>query len=194
MEIRIADSDSDLNDIVQLHIKAFPGFFMTDMGAAFLQEYYQAVLEFPENISLVAIQENQAVGFVVGFGNSPAFYNFYRQRYSRLIRLVLLSVLRNPKLIGRVLANFKRVSSVTGDKLDVELSSIGVDPRFTGVGHLLIAAFAKLARERGCQSIYLTTNAEGNDRVNHFYIRQGFTLERNFLSGERKMNQYRLLL
>jgi GNAT superfamily N-acetyltransferase len=194
MEIRIANIPSDLSDFVQLHIKAFPGFFMTELGAAFVQEYYQAVLEFSENISLVAIQDSQAIGFVVGFGKPSAFYEFYRQRYRRLITVVLLAVLRNPRLISRVLSNLKRVSSFKSDDLQVELSSIGVDPCFTGVGHLLIAAFVKLARERGYQSIYLTTDAKGNDRVNHFYIKQGFTLKQSFLSDKRKMNFYQFFL
>lgn len=167
---------------------------MTDMGVPFLREYYQAVLEFSENISLVALQDNKAIGFVVSFGNPQAFYNFYRQRYRRLITAILLALLRNPRLIGRVLSNFKRVSSVRGDSSDVELASIGVEPSFRGVGHLLIADFVNLARERGYQSVYLTTDAEGNDRVNLFYKKQGFTLEQTFLSGQRKMNQYRLWL
>lgn len=194
MEIRVANIPSDLSDIIQLHIKAFPGFFMTDMGVPFLREYYQAVLEFSENISLVALQNNKPIGFVAGFGNPQAFYNFYRQRYRRLITAILLAVLRNPRLIGRVLSNFKRVSSVRGDSSEVELSSIGVDPSFRGVGHLLIADFVNMARDRGYQSVYLTTDAEGNDRVNLFYKKQGFTLEQTFLSGQRKMNQYRLWL
>ncbi|HBB35158.1 MAG TPA: hypothetical protein DDZ80_23015 [Cyanobacteria bacterium UBA8803] len=194
MEIRLANITTDLSDIVRIHIRAFPGFFMTDMGSSFLQEYYQAVLEFSENLSLIAIKDNKAIGFVVGFGNPPAFYNFYRGRYSRLIRVTLLAMLRNPSLIGRVLSNAKRISSVQGSQLEVELSSIAVDPTFTGVGHLLITAFVELARYRRYQSIYLTTDAEGNDRVNDFYTRQDFFLESNFLSGQRKMNQYRMFL
>jgi ribosomal protein S18 acetylase RimI-like enzyme len=194
MEIRIANIPSDLSDIVQLHIRAFPGFFMTDMGVPFLREYYQAVLEFSENISLIAVQDNKTIGFVVGFGNPQAFYNFYRQRYRRLITAILLAVLLNPRLISRVLSNFKRVSTFRGDASEVELSSIGVDPSLRGVGHLLIADFVNLAREFGYQSVYLTTDAEGNDRVNLFYKKQGFTLEQTFLSGQRKMNQYRLWL
>jgi len=194
MEIRSAKISSDLSGIVQVHIRSFPGFFMTNMGAAFLQEYYRTVLEFPENISLVTIQNNQVIGFVVGFGNPQAFYSFYRQRYRRLITTILLAVLRNPRLIRRVLSNFKRVSSVRGDTLEVELSSIGVHPSFKGVGHFLIVDFVDLARERGYQSVYLTTDSEGNEQVNLFYKKQGFILEQTFLSGGRKMNQYRLWL
>lgn len=196
IEHRVADITRDLSDIADIHIKAFPGFFLTAMGKSFVREYYRAVLEFPENLCFVATEEERTVGFVVGFGNPPAFYTFYKKRRVRLISLVLRAILTNPGLLGRVLVNLKRVSSVEGSSSEVELSSVGVEPSLTGtgVGRSLIQAFVNLARERGYQSIYLTTDAEENDRVNLFYIKQGFILERTFLSGSRKMNQYRLLL
>ncbi len=196
MEIRAINLKEDLHQIVRLHIQAFPGFFMTEMGEAFIQEYYQAVFDFPENLSLVAIQNNEILGFVVGFGNPEAFYKFYRSRRWRLIPIIFRSIIRNPRLIGRVLENLKRVSSHTGDNSEVELSSIGVNPSLSGggIGQYLIKAFVDVIRQRPYRSVYLTTDAEENERVNLFYVKQGFSLERTFLSGTRKMNQYRLFI
>lgn len=195
MEIRVADI-KDLNQIVALHIQAFPNFFLTAMGNSFVKEYYKAVLEFSENISLVAIQDEKILGFVVGFGNPVAFYHFYNARRLRLIPIIILALIKRPQLFQRILLNFQRISSVQGLKSDVELSSIGVDSSMTktGIGKSLIKYFLQLARERGYRSVYLTTDAEKNDSVNSFYIKQGFTLEQTFVRGNRKMNQYRILL
>jgi len=196
IEIRLADISLDLREIVLLHLQAFPGFFMTDMGAAFVREYYKAVLEFSENLSFVAIQNNRILGFAVGFGNPEGFYSFYRNRRVRLIPIVLRSLLQNPHLLGRILRNFKRVSSIKGSDSEVELSSIGVNPACAGIGigQSLIKAFLEKARQRGYRSVYLTTDAEVNERVNVFYLKQGFTLEKTSYSGSRKMNEYRLFI
>ena len=112
MKIREASVSSDLDGIVQLHTQVFPKFFMTNMGNLFLKEYYQALLEYPKNISLVAVQSNQVVGFIVGFGDPTQFYKFYRQRYNRLILPILLAIIRKPKLISRIFFNFRRTNSV----------------------------------------------------------------------------------
>ena len=124
MKIKKANISSDLNGIVQLHIKVFPKFFMTNMGNLFLKEYYKALLEYPKNISLVAVQNDQVVGFVVGFGDPTQFYKFYRQRYKRLIVPILLAIIQNPKLISRIFFNFRRTNSVLAEKYEVEMSSI----------------------------------------------------------------------
>ena len=40
--------------------------------------------------------------------------------------------------------------------------------------------------------INLETDAEGNDGVNRFYVKNGFKLEREFITAEgRRMNEYR---
>jgi ribosomal protein S18 acetylase RimI-like enzyme len=204
IQSRLANINEDLEDIVRIHINAFPGFFMTAMGSSFLREYYRTVLEFPQNISLVAIESDsfgaaspdRVVGFVVGFGNPPAFYSFYKTKRLRLFFIVLWAVARNPSLVRRVILNLKRISSVEGSNSEVELSSIGVDTDFMklGVGRVLVQSFLSAASEQGYKSVYLTTDASANDRVNQFYQRQNFTLERTFFSGSRQMNFYRRLV
>ena len=194
MKIQKANISSDLNGIVQLHIKVFPNFFMTNMGNLFLKEYYQALLEYPKNISLVAVQNDQVVGFIVGFGDPPLFYKFYRQRYKRLIIPILLAIIQKPKLISRTFFNFRRTNSVKAEKYEVEMSSIAVNPLNKGIGHLLVDNFIEIARQERYSSIYLTTDKENNYKVNSFYQKQGFFLEKTFLSDQRTMNLYRLIL
>jgi ribosomal protein S18 acetylase RimI-like enzyme len=196
MQSQLANISEDLEDIVRLHMQAFPGFFMTAMGVSFVREYYRTVLEFPDNISLVVIERDRKAGFVVGFGNPKAFYSWYRSKRLRLLPLIVRAILLNPSLLGRVIVNLKRVSSVEGSNVEVELSSIGVDPYLMelGVGKALIASFLHLASKRGYQSVYLTTDTQNNERVNRFYEKQGFILEKTFWSGSRQMNLYRILV
>ena len=54
--------------------------------------------------------------------------------------------------------------------------------------------FIKIARQEKYYSIYLTTDKENNHKVNSFYQKQGFFLEKTFLSDQRTMNLYRFVL
>lgn len=194
MKIQQANLDSDLEYIVEIHMRAFPNFFMTKMGKSFIKEYYQTVLEYTQNISLVATENGQVIGFVVGFADPSSFYQFYRQKYKKLFFLSLLAIIKNPKLIYRVLLNFKKVNRVIADKDDVEMSSLGVNLTNRGIGNLLVKSFIEVAHKKGHKTIYLTTDKENNDGVNYFYKKQGFFLCKTFVSGQRKMNFYKLYI
>ena len=124
----------DLEAIAYLHMKAFPNFFLTAMGLSFVREYYRAVLEFPDSIAMVIQRENKLLGFIVGFGNPEAFYDFYRKRRLRLVGLTFWAIIRKPYLIKRILLNFRRVSDIKTPESDIELSSLAVTPDEQGRG------------------------------------------------------------
>jgi ribosomal protein S18 acetylase RimI-like enzyme len=88
------------------------------------------------------------------------------------------------------------VSSVESQDGDVELSSISVLPKQSGKGlaRMLISSFIEAAQTKGYRSIYLATDADGNERVNAFYQRQGFQIAHSRFQGQRKMNVLRLYL
>jgi|NOAtaT_6_FD_contig_61_2806829_length_1255_multi_3_in_0_out_0_2 ribosomal protein S18 acetylase RimI-like enzyme len=186
----------DLEAIAYLHMKAFPNFFLTAMGLSFVREYYRAVLEFPDSIAMVIQRENKLLGFIVGFGNPEAFYDFYRKRRLRLVGLTFWAIIRKPYLIKRILLNFRRVSDIKTPESDIELSSLAVTPdeQGRGIGTKLIQSFLQIATERKYQNVYLTTDSQSNDSVNYFYSKLGFILEESFLSGSRQMNRYRKTL
>jgi ribosomal protein S18 acetylase RimI-like enzyme len=63
--------------------------------------------------------------------------------------------------------------------------------RHGGLGARLVEAFNQQSALRGATVVYLTTDAAGNDPVNHFYRRMGFNLVRTFETAEgRAMNEY----
>ena len=73
-----------------------------------------------------------------------------------------------------------------------ELASIGVDPQVSkrGIGGL-VAAFLAESKRRGADEVYLTTDAEGNERVNVFYERLGF-MPRPPIRGGRRTEDERV--
>jgi ribosomal protein S18 acetylase RimI-like enzyme len=182
----------DVNELVRIHQIAFPGFYLTLMGSAFLRGYYSSVLTYPNRIALVARRDNTAVGFVVGFLEPDGFYAHFRAERRRLIPVIALALLRHPALIPRTLRNMRRIQTVQHEPGEVELSSIAVEPSARGVGSSLLSAFIERTWLAGSQSVSLTTDAVNNDAVNRFYLKHGFTLRRQFDDGGRLMNEYYL--
>ena len=59
------------------------------------------------------------------------------------------------------------------------------------MGARLVEAFCKQVSAKGAQYVYLTTDEAGNDRVNTFYARCGFSLLAHLIRADgRVMNLY----
>lgn len=189
-------SNSDLEDVVKIHIKAFPGFFLTLLGRNFLFCLYKGFIRDDLSICMVAEKNTIIKGFVVG-NLEPN--NLFKKMLLKKGHLFLLhsvkALIRNPKAVSRKLlyAIRYRGERPEGFKNGALLSSIGIDPDevLKGIGSHLVREFCQEAFKRGSDSVYLTTDKFGNDRVNAFYIKNGFHLESVIeKTGDRKMNRY----
>jgi ribosomal protein S18 acetylase RimI-like enzyme len=199
--IRPATVD-DVKAIVRIHRAAFPNFYLTDLGPAFLRAYYGLVLDYDAGCLLAADVESSLAGFVAGFRDPPRFYRAMQARKWRLAAPVALGVLRRPWLVMRTLRNTLRVRSLeqepsANDATCCELSSIAVAPGCAGrgVGQQLVASFVESSGRLGAAMVYLNTDAVNNEAVNGFYKRAGFRVARTYeASGGRLMHEYVLSL
>lgn len=195
MIIARADS-SDIAEVAKLHGHAFPNFFLTSLGFSFLEELYTGFLSHPSGIFLVAKEEGRIVGFATGTSTPNFFFSDLRRRRQFVfVRKALPSILRNPLPVFKKLLYALRysgevpVTSLSG----ALLSSIGIESvyRGTGLAARLIAAFENEAIALGADFVYLTTDAEDNDRVNAFYRRHGYSAVCCFQqNGRRNMFRY----
>ena len=189
---------SDIPEIVQIHMVAFPGFFMTLLGPEFLERYYRLLIDFPDRIFWVKQWNMELEGFVSGFLNPDLFYQGLRRCRWNLLGSIVARVSCNPSLIPRLLASYAQAGhSSEQEEADVcELSSIAVPPNLSGrgIGKGLVNAFIEATRGRA-RSIVLTTDADGNEKVNGFYRSLGFVCEGAYeRSKGRRLNIYRLWL
>jgi ribosomal protein S18 acetylase RimI-like enzyme len=203
MKIRNINNESDLDKIVDIHIKAFSGFFLTKMGKSFLKAYYNVVISYTGGI-LLAYDNDDGIttGFVSGFFEPKQFYSYMSTCKKRFIAPILLAIIKNPALIPDVYKNIRKVESFDIKEYlpannGVELSSIAVNPDYSGggVGKLLVDSFCDHVKEKDINYIYLTTDAKNNERVNKFYQKYGFVLTKTFFNhAKREMNLYVLEL
>lgn len=195
MAVRVAQA-RDVPEMVALHLDAFPGFFLTSMGRAFLTRFYASVVTETDCISLVATDSGPIIGFVVGPLRPAGFFRGLLLRSG--VGFVLDSI---PAIARRPLHTARHLlrGLVYRGEAPVEypdaalVSSIAVRPTAAGSGAAgaLLEAFCARAAERGRRFVYLTTDRDSNAAANRFYAKHGFTrdvcLERR---GGRVMNRY----
>ena len=135
MNIRKA-TINDVNTIVEIHLDAFKGFFLTSLGSAFLKFYYTCFVKSSETVTMVAEEEDMVYGFSASTKVCKGFN-------SRLIKnnlfafgmLSLKMLFTSPKALIRLAKNLTKKGEGVEDNEDyAELYSIGVSKSAQGKG------------------------------------------------------------
>lgn len=185
----------DVRPLARLHRAAFPGYFLSTLGEAFLVEFYRAFLTDDTAVTFVARSTNGAVeGAVVGTTESAGFFGrLVRSRWPHFVLASLKTVVTNPTATPRLLRAVRYRGNVPTDGRGALLSSICVHPSVqgAGVGRQLVEAWTREVLSRGVSRAYLTTDADDNDAVNRFYEVQGWVVAERYTTREgRSMNLY----
>jgi ribosomal protein S18 acetylase RimI-like enzyme len=188
-----------LNAVARLHLRAFPGFFLSRMGVAFVSEYYRAVTQYERGVLVLAVDGDHILGFAAGFAEPQLFYRSLKLKWYRFVMPVLGAVLRQPVLIWKVVERAGRTRSLErdprGHRAVCELSSLAVAPELhgRGFGRILVERFAEDAKLLNALEVRLTTDGENNDRVNQFYQSLGFVPDRLEKRADGRVMQHYVL-
>jgi ribosomal protein S18 acetylase RimI-like enzyme len=181
--------------IARLHMRAFPKFFLTQLGYSFLETLYVGYIEDKDSGIIIAEKEGDIVGFIAYSNDYPKFYQGLMKRH--MVKFIICSMaaaIKHPSFIKRLLGALRKSDEVKREEKYVELASICVDPQIesNGIGTLLIDYLKSIVDYAKYEYINLETDAVGNDAVNKFYMKNGFILERQYITPEgRVMNEYR---
>jgi colanic acid biosynthesis glycosyl transferase WcaI len=188
--------DRHLDQIADVHMKAFPTFFLTFLGPGFLKEFYRSFIYDQAGIGFVAIDsvKQTVLGAVVGpFEPAGYFKRLLKKRWYAFCLASIAAVLKKPTIIKRLFrAVFYRGEAPSGLSRAL-LSSIAVSPQAQGqgVGQALMKKWAAEVEHRGGTGCFLTTDAENNESVNRFYQKLGWKIESTYPTPEgRTMNRY----
>lgn len=186
----------DIPDIVHIHIKAFPDFFLTTLGAGFLKLYYKSVLKSPDGVLLIGQYEGRTTGFCAGTLLSSGFNT--RLIKSNLIGYVgqgIKLLFTHPLRIWHLFKNMTKENAGMGDKGEYsELLSIGVDPdrQGGGVGKKMLLALEEEVSKRGGTKLSLTTDYENNGKAVGFYHSLGYNEWYDFVTYPNR-RMYRMI-
>lgn len=183
----------DCMQVAKLHLKAFPSFFLTSLGQPFLVAFYNSVIKHHNGISVGLFENQTLVAFAVGASKKRGFYtSILKENGVRLLFKSLPSFFESPKSIIRLAKALKTKDSNENFILNNStLLSICVNPLYAekGFGTKILTAFEELAFLNS-EGISLTTDADNNDYVNHYYQKNGYSLAKQFEQGKRLMNLF----
>ena len=185
---------ADLEAVVDTHLRSFPNFFLTFLGRGFLRLLYEALARDPEAIVVVAEVDGAVQGFAAGVERQAGFYSrLIETRRWAFAREAAAALLRRPGIAPRLLRALRRPSEAGAAAAEACLMSIAVRPDAGGggLGVRLMGEFSRELKARGARAFCLTTDRDGNERVNSFYRKGGGRLSRSFVTAEgRAMNEY----
>jgi ribosomal protein S18 acetylase RimI-like enzyme len=193
--IRLAHFE-DLDAIVDLHMRAFPGFFLTILGRRFLSEVYRGFLRHGDALVLIAELNGTVAGFAAGtlaperFFRSLLFTRWFAFGWAAVGAAVRHPHAVIPRLLSGLYYRGERPPRLMRAAL---LSSIAVEPNSSrsGIGAMLLTAYCEQARLRGLKHVYLTTDQHANEGAIRFYARHGFNAESAIRRGKgRTMIRY----
>lgn len=187
-----------VNEIVDIHMQTFTGFFLTFLGKGFLKHLYKGFITHNKSNVIGSLDGNKLYGFVAYSEDISQFYKYLLKK--SLIPLAwysFVAFVRKPKVIFKLLRAFKYSESSKQEVAFIQLASIGVLPstKNKGIGSLLINELKNQIDFKRCEYIKLETDKLNNDAVNAFYIKNGFALNNSYVTHEgREMNEYRYYL
>jgi ribosomal protein S18 acetylase RimI-like enzyme len=186
--------ESDVEAVVDIHLRTFPGFFLSFLGHRFLALLYRSIRAAPEGVALVAAGKGGIQGFAAGVTSQESFYRrLVRRHWWRFAMSALGAAIRRPSVIPRLFRALRRPSETRQSAAAATLMSIGVSPESEGrgIGGLMIESFCREMATRGVTDICLTTDRDGNARANRFYERHGFHVSNSLVTPEgRAMIEY----
>lgn len=181
----------DVPSVVDVHVAAFPGFFLTTLGPAFLRTMYRAFLANAGGVFVVAKANQDVHGFAVGALKSAGKDRALALRYlPQFLISVIPGLARSPiKVSRRILSQFFAVGEqITIPEDAAVLRSIGIIPsaRGTGVAAHLLREFERCSFLKGARSVALTTDAIDNARAIKFYQKNGYEVAQEFMQDKNR--------
>lgn len=186
-------TNEDLEEIVAIHLKAFPNFFLSSLGQSFLKTYYKSCYSNENAVIMTAIntKNENVVGFGLACYQSRGFHkDLILKNLRSFIRQGITLLFIKPRSILRLLNNLRKGNDFQDNFNYAELLSIAVSPDFkgNGIGKKLLEEIEKKVTKNNIEKITLTTDAKFNNYVLKFYESAGYKTYYEFISyPNRKM-------
>ena len=188
-------SIEDANQLARIHLTSFPNFFLSSLGLKFLESFYRCIIISPECIGTVLCIDNKVNGFAIGNAKNQGFYKeLIKRHFFELCFAGFSEIIKSPTKIIKMIKSVKSTKSIPQNLNSKPcLLSICILPNMArkGAGTMLLKNFEFNLTENNFHSYFLTTDKNGNESVNNFYLKNKFEIQFSFTQGKnRKMNLY----
>lgn len=188
--------DKLVKEVVDVHLSAFPNFFLSTLGAGFLRTYYRCFVEHKNGNLIVATMDDKVVAFAAATSECRGFNTSLLKKnlFAFGCRFWVL-LFTKPMAIVHLANNMTKTSEEVEDNEDyAELYSIGTIAvvQGKGIGTKLMERLEVRLKKQGVEKVSLTTDYVDNDSTLSFYKKNGYEVLYEFLTyPNRKM--YRLI-
>lgn len=184
-----------IDEVVSIHLETFTGFFLSFMGRGFLKQMYRSYCEHQQSKLLMAEENGEILGFVAYSSDFSGLYKFMiKKRLPYFAWYSIGAFFRRPSAFLHIISAFLKPGEAKREESYVELSSIGVSPKYKskGVGSLLISELKKRVDFNKFAYITLETDAVNNEPAIQFYQKNAFVKQRLYKTSEgREMLEFR---
>lgn len=198
MKIEVSTNEKYIDEIVDIHMKTFTGFFLTFLGRGFLNNLYKGFMDHPQSGVIIALENDILLGFCAYSEDLSGFYKYLiRRKLPQFAWYAVGAFFRKPAVLFRLLRAFTYSKGSIREETYIELSSIGVSPKEKnkGIGSELIQKLYEISDSNKFEYIKLETDKDNNESANYFYQKNGFVLSHSYQTPEgRRMNEYRYYL
>lgn len=182
----------DINEIVNLHVRAFSSFFLTSLGEEFLEVYFGCIVNDGDTNCFKCTQDDVIIGYVFTISETSGFNKrlVLRNLFSFLLVIRKINIINLYRIFRKEFENNNELNSQKHTKKSWHILSIAASSihRDLGVGFTLIQYVITEARLQGIEVISLTTDAQNNSKVQQFYTKHGFEVTKKFNQlGDRSM-------
>jgi len=189
-------TNKHIDSVVTIHLDAFKGFFLTDLGEDFLYTYYDSVRKNDRGLLLGCFEDDKLLGFCASTKLSAGFNSYLvKKNLIQFIKNGFLLLFKKPLALVHISKNFTKLSSnCSDDGKYAELLSIAVSTsaQGKGIGKILLSHLELVLREMNIELLSLTTDYNDNDKTLKFYNSLDYEVLYDFIAyPERKM--YRLI-
>lgn len=195
LEYQIIEISKDyMEQVVQVHLAAFPGFFLSELGNDVLRVFYKSLLQDNKTLFYGVKNDGGLVGFFAASLKPTGLYRrLFFKNISRFVLPLFFAFWKNFILFKKMITSASSSSKLeVSTTYPVSLLSICVSPDHAGkgIGKILLSTLEKELQLRKLHGYYLTTDAKNNNATNQFYLNSGFKLNGSYSQGKRIMNIY----
>lgn len=186
---------SEINQVVNVHLNAFEGFFLTSLGKHFLMTYYRAIANHPSGLIIGCFENNELLGFCAATKLSKGF-NFNLVKDNLLIFLWegCRLIFSRPKALIRLFENFTKTDNNFSDKGEYcELLSICIlkNEQGRGLSKTLLSQLESRLKNDNQKRLSLTTDYYNNEKAINLYKSSGYSVMYEFIAyPNRKMYRF----
>lgn len=176
-------------DVAKIHKESLPGDFLPSLGLNFLVVMYENMIQIPGTFGFVEIQDNQIRGFVIGTKDMKNLFNkTFKTNTHKLVYHCLISLIKQPKLIIRIVETFLYPHKEKGPEAELIVIAVLKKWQGKGVGKKLTEKLEEVFIKKNIYKYKVAVHKK--KKANLFYKKLGYLQINTFTLYSRKWILY----